>query len=347
MFSLLPKTHVASVTSWAVPIVSAALRSGPPGVTWPSSSSSSSQHLSPRLADASSLCRLSPIRSLVNQTGPTPTARSKRQTHEEVEHYLSNIFNLENRVALVTGATGGVGAFVCNALARSGADIVVTDVPQKLDACHALVEKIKGMGREAIAVAADVTDQASINEAVKQADAKFGKLDILICTAGILGEMQMPQDLTEDNWVNVMKTNLDGVFHTCKASYPLLKKSGSGRVVIMSSIAALHGYGPQAAYCASKGALLPLAKSLALAWAPDHINVNCVLPGAANTPFSMRILNNPEKVKYIIDRIPLKRLAEPEDFVGPILFLSSHGSDYITGTHIVVDGGGTARSMAQ
>lgn len=104
---------------------------------------------------------------------------------------------------------------------------------------------------------------------------------------------------------------------------------------------------PSALPCLPKGALLPLAKSLALAWAPDHINVNCVLPGAANTPFSTRILNSPDKVKYIIDRIPLKRLAEPEDFVGPVLFLAGHGSDYITGTHIVVDGGGTARSMAQ
>ncbi len=132
--------------------------------------------------------------------GETPTSRSKRQTHEEVERYLSNLFNLERKTALVTGAGGGVGAYVCNALARAGADVVVTDLPGQMAACAKVVEGIRAVGREAIAVPADVTDQASINAAMEAAGQKFGKLDVLICNAGVLGEMQMPQDLTEDNW---------------------------------------------------------------------------------------------------------------------------------------------------
>eukprot|EP00195_Chlamydomonas_chlamydogama_P017219 CAMPEP_0202900320 /NCGR_PEP_ID=MMETSP1392-20130828/11108_1 /ASSEMBLY_ACC=CAM_ASM_000868 /TAXON_ID=225041 /ORGANISM="Chlamydomonas chlamydogama, Strain SAG 11-48b" /LENGTH=339 /DNA_ID=CAMNT_0049586689 /DNA_START=129 /DNA_END=1148 /DNA_ORIENTATION=+ len=277
----------------------------------------------------------------------TPTSRAKRQTHEEVEHYLSNLFNLETKIALVTGGSGAVGRHLCSALARSGADVVVTDVPQNLEACKKVAETVQSLGRDAVALPADVRDQESINAAMAEVDRKWGKLDILVCNAGILGEMQLPQNTTEDNWRAVLGTNLDGTFHTCRAAHPLLQASGHGRVVIMSSIAGMYGYGPQSAYCASKGALIPLMKSLALAWAPDHINVNAVMPGAANTPFTMRVLYSKAKVDYMLERIPLKRLAEPEDFVGPIVFLSSHASDYMTGSTLVVDGGGTARAMAQ
>mmetsp|Transcript_12922 Transcript_12922/g.31680 ORF Transcript_12922/g.31680 Transcript_12922/m.31680 type:complete len:284 (-) Transcript_12922:23-874(-) len=220
-----------------------------------------------------------------------------RQTHEEVTEYLSNLFNLENKVAFVTGAAGAVGKPLCLGLARAGADVVASDVPSQLPNLEKLAGQVRALGRECLTVAADVTEVASVHNAMREADKQFGRLDILVSNAGILGDNVLPQDMSEENWQRVFAINLDGPFHVARAAYPLLKKSKNGKVVIMSSIAGQHGYGPQSAYCSSKGALVPLAKSLALAWAPDRINVNCVLPGAANTPFTTKVLGSKEKVR--------------------------------------------------
>lgn len=260
---------------------------------------------------------------------------------------MQRLFDLERKVAFVTGAAGAIGHATSIALARCGADVVMTDVKEKQSKLNELAKEIRGLGREAVTAICDVRDQASVQKAVDVTKDKFGRIDILIANAGILGDMMKPQDMTEENWQNVFSVNVDGVFHTVKASYPLLKVGGKSKVVIMSSIAGLYGYGHQPAYCAAKGALIPLGKSLALAWAKDGINVNLVLPGATNSPFTAKVLSSPEKVQYMMERIPLARLAEPEDIVGAIVFFSSHAADYITGTHLTVDGGGTARAMAK
>ncbi|KAF8060462.1 LENG8 [Scenedesmus sp. PABB004] len=253
---------------------------------------------------------------------------AKHRSPDDVHAYLDSIFRLEGKVALVTGAGGGVGAATCLGLAKCGADVVAADL--RPGACDALVSELRGLGVRAEAVACDVRDPASVDAAMGAVERSFGRLEVLVANAGILGEMQLPQDTDEENWRNIFATNVDGTFHTVRAAYPLLRVRG-GKVVITSSIAANYGYASQAAYCASKGALVPLAKSLALAWAGDGINVNVVLPGATNTPFTTKVLDTPEKVAYIKSRIPLGRLAEPEDLVGPILFFASAGSDYCTG----------------
>lgn len=294
--------------------------------------------------------------SFARQTGPaiaqTLATRSvhhppHRQTHEEVNEYLSNLFNLENKIAFITGAGGAVGRPLCLGLAKAGADVIASDVPGQMHKLEKIAAEVRDLGRTCTPVACDVTDVASVKAAMNKVDKEFGRLDILVSNAGILGHNSMPQDVPETDWQRVFDINLHGPFHVARAAYPLLKRSQHGKVVIMSSIAGQYGYGLQSAYCSSKGALVPLAKSLALAWAGDKINVNCVLPGAANSPFTNRVLKDTAKVQYILDRIPMKRLAEPEDFVGAILFLSSHAADYVTGTTLTVDGGGTARAMAQ
>ncbi|WIA14964.1 hypothetical protein OEZ85_001675 [Tetradesmus obliquus] len=271
---------------------------------------------------------------------------SRHRTDEEAHAYLDSLFLLKNSVALVTGGAGAVGAAVSLALAKCGADVVVTDLRATPEA-KALIGRLQDTGSRAMFLECDVRDRTAVDDVMKEVERKHGHLEVLVANAGILGEMQKPHELSEDNWRNIFATNVDGVFHTVRAAYPLLKQSKHSKVVITSSIAANYGYGAQAAYCASKGALLPLAKSLALAWAPDGINVNVVLPGASNTPFTKKILNTPEKVQYMKERIPLGRLAEPEDIAGPIVFFSSRAADYCTGTSLVVDGGGTSRAMAQ
>lgn len=261
--------------------------------------------------------------------------------------HASKLFCLDGKVAFVTGAAGGVGVPLCLALARSGADVVLADLPEKEQSIKAVIEEIESYGRKAVFAGCDVRSSKSVEEAMETCNKAFGRIDILVCNAGILGEMLLPQDMTEDNWHNVIATNLDGTLFTTKSAYPLLKKSDSAKVIIMSSIAGQYGYGPQAAYCAAKGALLPLSKSLALAWAKDNIHVNVVMPGATNTPFTKRVLHDQHKLEYMLDRIPLARLADPDDLIGPILFFASRASDYCTGTQLVVDGGGTARAMAK
>ncbi|GBF89712.1 2-deoxy-D-gluconate 3-dehydrogenase [Raphidocelis subcapitata] len=270
-----------------------------------------------------------------------------RGSHEEVLEHLGGLFTFENKVACITGAAGGVGRAAALGFAKAGADVVLADLPERSGDLAALAGQVGALGRRALAVSMDVRDRASVDAAFAEVARSHGHLDVLVANAGILGKMQPPEAVEEDNWQNVFAVNVDGVFHCVRAAYPLLKKSGRAKVVVTSSVAALHGYGPQAPYCASKGALIPLTKSLALAWAKDQINCNLVLPGATNTPFTTRILDNPQKLQYILDRIPLGRLAEPEDIVGPILFLASRAADYVTGAALVVDGGGTSRAMAQ
>uniref|UniRef100_A0A383VPX6 Uncharacterized protein n=1 Tax=Tetradesmus obliquus TaxID=3088 RepID=A0A383VPX6_TETOB len=294
---------------------------------------------------------------------------SRHRTDEQAHAYLDSLFLLKNSVALVTGGAGAVGAAVSLALAKCGADVVVTDLRATPEA-KALIGRLQDTGSRAMFLECDVRDRTAVDDVMKEVERKHGHLEVLVANAGILGEMQAssteagssssggsssssssssssrawqspggaapavvptgttnspsgssnssssslaqpqqaamllqhgtkPHELSEDNWRNIFATNVDGVFHTVRAAYPLLKQSKHSKVVITSSIAANYGYGAQAAYCASKGALLPLAKSLALAWAPDGINVNVVLPGASNTPFTKKILNTPEKVQYM------------------------------------------------
>lgn len=270
-----------------------------------------------------------------------------RGSHDAVLEYLGRIFSFEGKVALITGAAGGVGKALALGFAKGGADLVLADLPSRRGDLAELASRVEALGRGATAVEMDVRDRVSVDGAMEEVARRHSHLDVLVANAGILGQMQAPSEVDEENWKNVFAVNVDGVFHSARAAHPLLKKSGHGKIVIAGSVAGTTGYGPQMPYCASKGALIPMAKSLALAWAPDGINVNVVMPGAVNTPFTTRVLDNPEKLAYILKRIPLGRLAEPEDIVGPILFLSSHAADYVTGATLVVDGGGTSRAMAQ
>lgn len=283
----------------------------------------------------------------VSTSAWTDTPTAKHRTHEQVAEYMQKMFDLESKIAFVTGASGAIGSATALALARCGADVVVSDLESKLPRLQELASEISALGKIAVPAVCDVRDQASVNSAVEIARKEFGRIDILVANAGVLGDLHKPQDMSDDNWREVFAVNVDGVFHTTKACYPLLKIGGKSKVVILGSIAGMYGYGHQPAYCAAKGALLPLGKSLALAWAKEGINVNLVCPGATNSPFTKKILSNPDKVAYMLDRIPLSRLAEPEDIVGPVVFFASHAADYITGTHLIVDGGGTARAMAQ
>ncbi|GAB4816145.1 hypothetical protein N2152v2_003191 [Parachlorella kessleri] len=253
------------------------------------------------------------------------------------------LFDLSGSTAFVTGSARGMGAAIAVGMARCGAKVVVSDILPE-DQMAPVVEKIHKLGRDAISLQCDVRDRKAVDDAVKKAADHFGSLDIMCANAGILGKLSHADSISQRNWHEVMGINVEGVYNCARAAYPLMKRGGYGKLILMSSIAAVRGFGAQVAYCSSKGALLSMAKSLAVAWGKDNIQassrVNCLLGGAINTPFLDQVLNTPHKVDYILHRIPAGRLGVPEDIVGPAVFLASRASDYVTGTEVVVDGGG-------
>ncbi|KAL4420594.1 hypothetical protein ABPG75_010250 [Micractinium tetrahymenae] len=261
-----------------------------------------------------------------------------------VEVPLKGLFDLSGQVAFVTGAARGVGASIACAFAEAGAKVVLVDVRGEKEMAPVL-EHIKSAGGQALAVQCDVRDRAQVDAAVKQAVDQFGRLDCMVANAGILGKLCRAESVPEESWREVMGINVEGAYNCAAAAYPHMKSAGRGKVILTSSIAGVRGFGAQVPYCTSKGALLPMAKSLAVAWGKDSIQVNVLIPGAINTPFLDSVLNTPEKVNEILRRIPAGRLGVPEDLAGPALFLASRASDYVTGAEIVVDGGGIQMPM--
>ncbi|KAL4420621.1 hypothetical protein ABPG75_010277 [Micractinium tetrahymenae] len=272
------------------------------------------------------------------------------------------------------GATKGVEVPLKGLFDLSG-QVVLVDVRGEKEMAPVL-EHIKSAGGQALAVQCDVRDRAQVDAAVKQAVDQFGRLDCMVANAGILGKLCRAESVPEESWREVMGINVEGAYNCAAAAYPHMKSAGRGKVILTSSIAGVRGFGAQVPYGTSKGALLPMAKSLAVAWGKDsiqartsllcarvafdqfelsdrlrvvwgkaNIQVNVLIPGAINTPFLDSVLNTPEKVNEILRRIPAGRLGVPEDLAGPALFLASRASDYVTGAEIVVDGGGIQMPM--
>ncbi|MBM3934436.1 MAG: glucose 1-dehydrogenase [SAR202 cluster bacterium] len=249
----------------------------------------------------------------------------------------TSMFDLKGRVAIVTGGNGGIGLGFAKGLAQAGANVAVA-ARNKSKTTEA-VKLLQGMGVEALGVAVDVTDEASVNSAVITTVERFGRVDILVNNAGT-SIRKPPQDYTIAEWDEVVNTNLKGTFFFTRAVYPHMKKVGGGKIVNIGSMTSIFGLDWGAAYAASKGGVVQLTKSFALSWAKDNIQVNAVLPGWIKTGLTSSIEKNfPQRFALINQRIPQGRWGEPDDFAGVAVFLASRASDYVTGSVIAVDGG--------
>lgn len=240
----------------------------------------------------------------------------------------SGKINLANQVAIVTGASGGIGRATALTLAREGASIVASD----LGSVAETVEAIRENGGQAIGVKCDVTKQQDIKEMVNLAEETYGDVNILVTAAGIC-ERTGAADITESEWDFVQNTNLKGTFLCCQAVYPKMKENGFGKIVTIGSIAGRVGgviSGPH--YVASKGGVHSLVKWFALDGAPHNVYINAIAPGPIRT-------NMTEGWPYRDEMSPLKRLGEPEDIAEAVLFLSSQASNWITGITLDVNGG--------
>lgn len=257
----------------------------------------------------------------------------------------SGLFDLNARVAMVTGTSRGLGQHFGRALARAGADLVVTS--RDRDSLQSFREEIERLGRRAFAVELDVRDCDSIQRAVEAAHGEYGHIDILVNNAGC--NVRKPAlEMTWDDWNTVLETNLRGTFFTAQAVARTMVPRGYGRIINIGSVTCVFGYAGMAPYCASRGGVKQLTMSLADDWGPHGITVNCLAPGWFKTAQNAVMYEDEEWVEYLCDRIPLKRPGEPHDLDGTVVFLASDASAYITGQTILVDGGistGSTRAM--
>jgi NAD(P)-dependent dehydrogenase (short-subunit alcohol dehydrogenase family) len=247
-----------------------------------------------------------------------------------------SLFDLSGRVALVTGTSRGLGQYFGRALARAGADLVITS--RKAETLKAFQAEIEALGRKAFPVALDVRDQNSIRKMVDAALGQYGKIDILVNNAGC--NVRKPAlDVTWDDWNLILDTNLRGTFFVSQAVARHMTTRKYGRIVNVGSVTCVAGYAGLGPYGASRGGVKQLTMSLADDWGIHGITVNCLAPGWFKTAQNAVMYENKEWVDYLCDRIPLKRPGQPDDLDGAVVFLASEASGYITGQTLLVDGG--------
>ena len=246
-------------------------------------------------------------------------------------------FDLSKRVALVTGGNGGIGLGMAKGLAEAGAMVVIAG-RNKTKAAAALAE-LKATGAQAEFVELDVLQETSCHQAIDQAAQKFGRLDILINNAGT-SVRKPPEELTAADWHLVMDTNLTSAFFCSQAAYPHMKRAGGGKIINIGSMMSTFASSYATPYASSKGAIVQMAKSFAVAWAKDNIQVNTILPGWINTDLTRKAREQVEGLHdKVLARTPAQRWGEPGDFAGVAVFLAAPASDFITGAAIAVDGG--------
>ena len=243
---------------------------------------------------------------------------------------------LEGRIALVTGAGAGIGRGIAQAFAREGAHVVVADIDAGA-AGQVAAEIVKANGAVE-AHAMDVTDTPQVKALMQAIGDQHGKLDVLVNNAGV-GERSDFRHLTDDAWDRVWKVNLDGTVRCAREAFELLRASGRGSVINLSSVMAEKHTRQMAVYSATKGAVLALSRSLAVEYAPYNIRVNTLLPGYVETALIGRYIANPMIAKGLLAQTPLRRFGTPEDIANAALFLASDEASYITGAALNVDGG--------
>lgn len=251
---------------------------------------------------------------------------------------MENLFDLSGKVAVVTGTSRGLGQYFGRALAKAGADLVITS--RDKSRLTPFKKEIEALGRKALPVQLDVLKQSNIEEMVRAAIAEYGKIDILVNNAG-LNIRHPAAEFPWADWDTVLNTNLKGAFFVAQAVGKTMIERGYGRIINIGSCTCVFGMEGIGPYCASRGGMLQVSRSLAAEWGRHGITVNVLAPGWFKTEQNKVLYDNKPWLEYITDRIPLGRPGQPNDLDGTVIFLASDASAYVTGQILLVDGGFT------
>ena len=244
---------------------------------------------------------------------------------------------LTNKVAIITGASSGIGYETAKLFAKEGAKLVLTSRREK--ELNELIDEIKNSGGEAIALVGDINDEELSKKLVKIALDTYGKLDVAFNNAGILGKLVAMEDMTLSEWNETISTNLTSAFLGAKHQIPAMKKNGGVIIFTSSFVGYTTGMPNMSAYATSKAGLIGLTKALATECAVDNIRVNALLPGGTNTPMGHSVANTPEAVSFVEGLHAMKRMADPKEIANSALYLASDLSSFTTGTALLCDGG--------
>jgi len=245
-------------------------------------------------------------------------------------------FRLDGKVAIITGAGRGLGYAMAKGLAEAGAQVVIADIDK--DLAVEAASCLQSLGLPALAVQVDVTNAASVAQMVELTLTSYGRVDILVNNAGI-NRRNPCVEMDEEDWDSVIDVNLKGTFLCCRAVGQVMMTQGSGKVINISSLLGTVAQPNRGPYAASKGGVVQLTKVLALEWAKHNINVNALGPGYFLTELNQKLMNDAAVFNDLTSRIPMGRWGELEDIIGPIIFLASNASNYITGHVLYADGG--------
>jgi len=246
------------------------------------------------------------------------------------------LFDLGGKVAIVTGTSRGLGQYFARALARAGADLIITS--RSLDTLAPFEKEIEALGRRVVSLELDVTNQQSIDKMAHDAEAAFGQIHILVNNAGC-NRRKLALEVTWEDWNTVLDTNLRGSFFVAQAVARGMTANGYGRIINIGSVTCVAGYAGLAPYGASRGGIRQMTMSLAADWGKYGITVNCLAPGWFKTEQSRVLYEDEGWVEYLTERIPVGRPGQPGDLDGAVVFLASEASRYMTGQTLLIDGG--------
>jgi NAD(P)-dependent dehydrogenase (short-subunit alcohol dehydrogenase family) len=246
------------------------------------------------------------------------------------------LFDLTGRIAVVTGGGSGIGRRIALAFAEYGARLIVVDIDETT--AWRVAEEIRGTGRDAVAHCVDVTQPGEVQEMVNTAVRSHDRIDILFNNAGI--SIRGPaESFSFEDWNRVIAVNLTGMFLCAQAVGKVMIKQQGGKIINTASVSSRLGHPGNLAYAAAKHGVVGMTRVMAVEWAKHGVSVNCIGPGVLKTPLTMKAIENPEKYRDLVSKVPMGRLGEPEDLIGAVIFLASQASDYVTGQTIYIEGG--------
>jgi NAD(P)-dependent dehydrogenase (short-subunit alcohol dehydrogenase family) len=248
-----------------------------------------------------------------------------------------SLFDLTGKVAVITGASRGIGRAIAERFAEHGAKVVVSS--RKLDACETVVAGIRERGGEAVAQACHIGRKDELQALVDRTNERWGRIDVLVCNAAVNPYFGPAAAMPDEAWDRVMDSNVRSNFWLTNMVAPQMGARGDGAIIIVSSIGGFQGSDVLGAYCISKAADMQLARNLAVEWGAQNVRANCIAPGLIKTDFAKALWDNPEIAKKSVQHTPLARIGEPDEIAGAAIFLASAAGRYCTGQTIVVDGG--------